>query len=240
MWASAGHAGRRYRILALDAHGGAVMFVVRMLVRLEAASPGIVSQFELVAATSSAAPVALLLGLGYTPVEIEALLLVGIPPLLADAGPQGAVGGGVRWMRRWLWRPLHCRFTSAPRLSLFQTLFGNATMADLHRHVLITAFRVDPALQLPEEATMPMGPKGRRDSMGVSDRPGRWRPVVFSNLPTDSAGVPPDSALTLVDAAMRATATPTYCPIYQVGLHVLGSVVSSFVLCAARRTLSWE
>ena len=251
-WQSVGHTGRRYRILALDGHGGSALFVARMLERLEVrrptgldhrapssrhclcsiptfatvshlppplhqdAQPGLLDSFELIAATSGAAPVAILLGLGYRPSEILRVLSYELPTVLSQA-PLPLGGNIGRWVRRWLYRPFSCRFTSAPRLALFQRLFGKAKLSDLHRHVLLTAFRIDPAYPLPEEMdSIPEG-QGRRRSMGAAVHSNSWHPVIFSNLPRDCSGAGPDGSLSLVDAAMRATATPTYCPIYQVG-----------------------
>jgi patatin-like phospholipase/acyl hydrolase len=171
--------------------------------------------FELIAATSGAVPVAILLGLGYRPSEILRVLSLELPSILAHVPL--LYGGNVgRWVRRWLYRPLSCRFTSAPRLELFRRLFGSAKMCDLHRHVLITAFRVDPTFPLPEEIQTIPEDQGRRRSMGANVHRNSWHPVLFSNLPRDCSGAGPDGSLTLVDAAMRATATPTYCPVYQV------------------------
>ena len=56
-----------------------------------------------------------------------------------------------------------------------------------------------------------------------ADARGSWGPVILTNLPVPGAprGDPAwaeDGEVSLFDAAMRATATPTFLPVHQVGV----------------------
>lgn len=203
----------------------------RGLILVRPASRPFHPKFELIAATSGASVVALLLGLNYTPAQIVAILEEDLPNLTSDEGNNSS--SARRWARRFFYLPFHSRYSAAPRLRFMRRCFGSSkTMADLRRYVAITAFRVDPFYVLPEDRMSgmappaPLGTVRKRNTLLSGPRIACWGPVLFSNMPS---GPEPNAPLdtttaTLVDIAMRATATPVYYPVYQVGERLYGCV----------------
>ena len=92
-------------------------------------------------------------------------------------------------------------------------------LRDLDQKVIVTAFRVDGKQSTHEFVTLGQlhrvgdGGSGRGGVSGGGH--GRWRPAVFSNLPTVQGVARSDNDLLAVDAALRSSAAPTFFPIYQ-------------------------
>jgi patatin-like phospholipase/acyl hydrolase len=77
-------------------------------------------------------------------------------------------------------------------------MFGDTTLSDLERHIVVPSFRLDGVASTTHKA--------------LSKVPGSWRPAVFSNLPAVPGVARPDRDLLVRDAALRTSAAPTYFP----------------------------
>lgn len=171
-----------------------------------------------------------MLAMGYTPSQIVRILEEELPRITTEGWSHSS--SALRWARRFFWMPFRSRFSSGPRLDFLRRCFGNKTMADLRRYIIVTAFRVDPAYVLPEDIisggpVTPLatcsGTMRHRGSIVSGPRVSCWGPVLFTNLPAShSSQEPADGPALLVDVAMRATATPIYFPVYQVIILLKG------------------
>lgn len=191
-----------YRILALDGGGIRGLLTSILLERLAAAAPGYPGQVDLFAGTSTGGILALAFAAGYTPAEAQQMyftwgtsVFAGNPPAAGrERGKTAAFYGNEN---------LKASLTS---------VFGERTLADLPRRVLVPAFDLDSR----------GGPGGRRS----------WKLKFFHNFP----GPDSDGDERVVDVAMRTSAAPVYFPIYQ-GYVDGGVVVKNPALCAVAQAI---
>eukprot|EP00049_Salpingoeca_infusionum_P004731 m.82933 g.82933 ORF g.82933 m.82933 type:complete len:462 (-) comp12705_c0_seq4:808-2193(-) len=235
-----GMSHRKFRILSLDGQGASMMYVGRVLQRLEAVtSEHFVDHFELIAGTSGGAVTALLLGCGYSVDGIVELYRRYLPSVLSATG--------IDWRAYW---PFRSRFGERRRRKMFERFFGDRKLKDMRIFVMVTAFNmrgITPTSQhtstsanASEKASAGLDQTTKEPDKESSchfheetqhdcDMCGRWHPEVFSNLPDDES-----RELSLVEVAMRVTASPSYLPIHNGYVDgVIGSSNPSF------SALSW-
>ncbi len=105
------------------------------------------------------------------------------------------------------------KYTNAHLKRRLENQFGNGLLADLPKRVLVSAFDLD---------NEPQNPQARRT----------WKPKFFHNFP----GAGTDGGERVVDVALRATAAPTYFPVYQ-GYIDGGVVAMNPSMCALAQAL---
>lgn len=196
-----------YRVLSMDGGGIRGILTAVLLERLDEAHPGFLQKVDLFAGTSTGGLLALSLAAGRTPAQARELyetrgtLVFADTPLddLRDLGNALGAEYGVQGLKEALLE-----------------IFGDMTLGDLPRRVLIAAFDLD---------NYPPKPGWRRT----------WKPKFFHNYP----GPDSDSAEKVVDVAIRTSVAPTYFPIYQ-GYIDGGVVASNPSMCALAQALHPE
>ncbi len=172
-----------YRILSMDGGGIRGLLTAVLLERLEAAVPGTLGRVQLFAGASTGGILALGLAAGRTPTEARALYeqhgrTVFSDSLLDNLLDLGSLVGA--------------QYSNAPLKRVLTEQFGDMTLADLPRRVLIAAFDLDSGADQPP----PMR---------------TWKPKFFHNFP----GPDSDGDQRVVDVALATAAAPSYFPIYQ-------------------------
>jgi uncharacterized protein len=172
-----------YRILSIDGGGIRGILTAVLLERLEAAHPGFLNQIDLFVGTSTGGLLALGLAYGFEPEEAR--------EIYED-------WGGRVFYRSWLDR-LHSlgnligsRYTFSGLKTALEFYFGELTLGDLPKRVLVSSFDLD---HIPSD---PFTPRS-------------WKAKFFHNYPVAGS----DSCETVVDVGIRTSAAPTYFPIYQ-------------------------
>jgi patatin-like phospholipase/acyl hydrolase len=181
----------RYRLLTLDGGGIRGVLTSVLLDRLEAAHP-FLRNVDMFAGTSTGGIIALGLAAGYSPSEIGALYRLQGREVFADSWVDDLLDLGKLAGAEYSLDYLHRILTER---------FGEMTLADLPKKVLIPAFDLDN--QHPDPA--------RRI----------WKPKFFHNFP----GPDSDAAERVVDVALRTSAAPVYFPVYQG--YIDGGVVAN-------------
>jgi predicted acylesterase/phospholipase RssA len=196
--------GRPYRILSLDAGGVRSLLTAILLERLENLYPGFVDSVDLFAGVSAGGILALGLAAGYTPGELRKLYEEALREVFAsNAWRQVRSVGGL----------VGARYEIEPFRKLLLQYFGDRTLGDLQRQVLVTSIELDNKHYVLRH----------------------WQFRVFHNLP----GAQSYADLRLVDAGLRTCATPTYFPVYQG--HIDGGLAASNPsLCALAQALDWS
>ncbi len=172
-----------FHILSLDGGGIRGLLTAILLERLEAARPGMLAKVDLFAGSSTGGILALGLAAGRTPSQARALYEQRGREVFADS----------RWDN---WRDLghavRAQYSNAPLKKVLTHEFGDMTLGDLPRRVVIAAFDLenDPSNPLPLRT---------------------WKAKFFHNFP----GRDSDARERVVDVAMRTSAAPSYFPIYQ-------------------------
>lgn len=172
-----------FHILSLDGGGIRGLLTAILLERLEAARPGMLAKVDLFAGSSTGGILALGLAAGRTPSQARALYEQRGREVFADS----------RWDN---WRDLghavRAQYSNAPLKKVLTHEFGDMTLGDLPRRVVIAAFDLenDPSNPLPLRT---------------------WKAKFFHNFP----GRDSDAHERVVDVAMRTSAAPSYFPIYQ-------------------------
>ena len=189
-----------YRILALDGGGIRGVLTAALLERLEAARPGFLARVDLFAGTSTGGLLALGLAAGLTPDACRGFYET-----------QGREVFASSFLRR-LGRFFVARYSNRRLKRALAEQFGNRTLGDLPKKVLIASFDLDNA---------PANPFALRT----------WKPKFFHNFP----GQDSDGDQLVVDVALRTSAAPSYFPTYQG--YIDGGVVAnnpalSAVACA--------
>lgn len=192
-----------YRILSLDGGGIRGVITASLMERLETIHPGWLRQVNLIAGTSTGGILALALASGLSPQEARNLY--------------ERLGDKVFHVSLWE------RFTDLGQIrgakyrndvlkdELFTT-FGNKTLADLPKKVLISTFDLDNEDPYPEKRS--------------------WKPKYLHNF----EGKGSDGHVPVVDAALRTSAAPTFFPIYQ-GFVDGGVVSNNPAMCAVAQAL---
>lgn len=193
-----------YYILSLDGGGIRGLLTATMLERLINKRPGLLERIDLLAGTSTGAILALGLAYGLTPAELRELYEQEGDRIFADSFLDTVRGVG--FMRGSKYSNKHLRRALAER-------FGEATLGDLEKKVLIPSFNLD--------------------SMTFKlNRPRMWKPKFFHNYP----GYGSDQDEPMVDVALRSSAAPIYFPVYQG--YVDGFVVANNPsMCALAQVL---
>jgi patatin-like phospholipase/acyl hydrolase len=171
-----------YFILALDGGGIRGVLTLRMLERLESAHTGWLNKVRLFAGTSTGGIIALGLGLGFSPADLLAFYREAGPKIFRDSWLDDA---------RDLKKVIGADYDYKNLKRALQQRFGDSTLADLERRVLIPSFDLD--------------------APSTAARPRMWKPKFFHNFP----GPDTDGAEKVVDVAVRTSAAPTYFPSYQ-------------------------
>jgi patatin-like phospholipase/acyl hydrolase len=184
-----------------------MMYHAILLERLWLENPSMLARIDLFAGTSSGAITALLLAYGYTPSEVVAIYRKELPELVS------AFPSWLEW--RLLW-PFHARYSEDHKQAMLLKYLGRARLCDLARPVLVTAFDVEGQPERTARAN-PVVLAANAPGRASEEPLYHWEPALFSNLPAHSRLAQlQDSSLSLVEVAMRATASPSYFPIYQV------------------------
>lgn len=193
-----------YRILSLDGGGIRGLITAVLLERLEAALPGFLGQIDLFAGTSTGGLLALGLASGKTPADAIRLYVEYGQQVFADS----------LWDQvRDLGTLIGAQYDIEPLRQALQALFGEMTLGDLSRRVLISSFDLD--YQPPDLA-----------------QPRSWKAKFFHNFP----GPGGDQAQRVVDVALYTAAAPTYFPIVQ-GYIDGGVVAGNPSMCALAQAL---
>ena len=179
-------------ILSMDGGGCRGYMSIRLLERVCDEAPGFLDRVDLFAGTSTGSILAAFLANGASPAEAASYYEEYVP----------AIFGRPRNLVRRAW---DAKFSNRPLKDALRTYFGDATIAQLPKHFLAPALRVD------GEASSTTSAEVWRLSQS---REGGWRPAVFSNLPA-VRGARPDVELKISDALLRSSAAPTILPLYQ-------------------------
>ena len=179
-------------ILSMDGGGCRGYMSIRLLERVCDEAPGFLDRVDLFAGTSTGSILAAFLASGASPGEAASYYEEYVP----------AIFGRPRNLVRRAW---DAKFSNKPLKDALRTYFGDATVAQLPKHFLAPALRVD------GEASSTTSAEVWRLSQS---REGGWRPAVFSNLPA-VRGARPDVELKISDALLRSSAAPTILPLYQ-------------------------
>ena len=179
-------------ILSMDGGGCRGYMSIRLLERVCEEAPGFLDRVDLFAGTSTGSILAAFLAGGASPGEAASYYEQYVP----------AIFGRPRNLVRRAW---DAKFSNRPLKDALRTYFGDATVAQLPKHFLAPALRVD------GEASSTTSAEVWRLSQS---REGGWRPAVFSNLPA-VRGARPDVELKISDALLRSSAAPTILPLYQ-------------------------
>jgi patatin-like phospholipase/acyl hydrolase len=180
-----------YRILSIDGGGIKGVLTAVLLDRLEEAHP-FLSAVDLFAGTSTGGLLALGLAAGFSPVELRDLYDLRAPEVFEDSFLDDLIDLGSL---------IGADYGITNLKDALTEYFGDMTLGDLPRRVLISTFDLD------NEATEP------------DQR--RWKPKFFHNFP----GADSDGNQKVVDIAIRTAAAPTYFPIYQG--YIDGGVVAN-------------
>lgn len=196
-----------YHILSIDGGGIRGVLTATLLERLEAAHPGFLAQVDLFAGTSTGGLLALGLASGTSPTALRQLYQE----------------KGARVFQDSLWDDIKdLGLTIGAQYSLdnlklaLEDQFGDQTLDDLPKKVLISSFDLDNEAQGPGELRT-------------------WKPKFFHNFP----GPDSDGDQLVVDVALRTAAAPVYFPIYQ-GYIDGGVVANNPSMCALAQALDQD
>lgn len=180
-----------YRILSIDGGGVRGILTCVVLERLAEAVPDFLTKLDLFAGTSTGSVLALGLAAGYTPDRGTRLYgeLAGevFAPAVQNRLP--AIGYALR-----------PKYSNALLERVLAEQFGDLTLGELEKKVLVAAFNLD---------RNPFDPQRVRS----------WMPKFFNNFQQD------DLEERGVDVALRSAAAPTYFPSHKG--HVDGGVVAN-------------
>lgn len=196
-----------YRILSLDGGGIRGVMTARLLERIEERVPGFLGRADLLAGTSTGSILAVGLAKGLGPGGIRELYENDGPSIFKHNFFDDLADG---------WGLVHAKYATAPRLKALKKVFGDTTLGQLGKRVVVATFDLD-------------------STTGPSSKPVKrtWKPKFFHNFP----GADSDGAERAVDVVMRSSAAPVYFPIYQ--NFVDGGVVANNPsVCAVAQALN--
>ena len=196
-----------YRILSLDGGGIRGLLTSILLARLEAAHPGVVAQTDLIAGTSIGGIMALMLAAGFSAAEVTQGLEMSGTAVFTTSGANADNKPG----------ETAALYANDTLKSSLEMIFGERTLADLPKKVLIAAFDLDSKAQ------------GGLGSFRT------WKPKFFHNFPGSGS----DGQEKLVDIGLRTSAAPIYFPIYQ-GYVDGGVVAKNPAMCALAQAIDVE
>jgi patatin-like phospholipase/acyl hydrolase len=193
-----------YHIVSLDGGGIRGVLTAALLERLEAAQPGWMAKVDLYAGTSTGGILALGLASGLTPTQARQLYerlgsKVFEKDFLRDIADLNNLIGS--------------DYSNKPLKEELTRQFGEMTLADLPKKVLVSSFDLD---------SQPSDPL----------KPHMWKAKFFHNFP----GPGSDGDQKVVDVALRTSAAPTYFPIYQ-GYVDGGVVANNPSMCALAQAI---
>lgn len=182
-----------YHILSMDGGGIRGLLSIILIQRLESAHPGFLDQIDLLAGTSTGGILALGLAHGLSPQRIRDLYesrgrRVFADTIFDDVKDLGKLVGA--------------DYDLGPLKEELAKEFGEHTLGELDKKVLITTFDLD---------NQPENPLKIRT----------WKPKLFHNF----SNADPDAQELIVDVALRTSAAPTFFPIYQG--YIDGGVVAT-------------
>ncbi len=169
-----------YRILSFDGGGIRGIVTLTLLQRLEQEVPGFVSRADLYSGTSTGGIIALGLAAGKSIQELLSLYVTKGEKIFDDSWLKDVVDLGDLLGAQYSQDNLH---------GILQDLFGDLTLAQLSKRVLIPSFDLD--------CVDPAQPEKHA-----------WSPKFFHNFP----GSDSDGTETVVDVALDTSAAPTYFP----------------------------
>lgn len=193
-----------YRILAIDGGGIRGLMTAILLERLEQAHPGFIAQIDLFAGTSTGGLLALGLASGKTPSDARTLYEVSGSKVFADNLFDNIHDLG---------NLIGAQYSLEPLLEVLTAQFGDLTLGNLPKKVVISSFDLDNG---------PQPPGGSRT----------WKAKFFENYP----GPGSDAAEKVVDVAMFTAVAPTYFPVYK-GYIDGGVVAGNPSVCALAQAL---
>jgi uncharacterized protein len=170
-----------YNVLSLDGGGIRGIISVVLLERLaqEPGLSGYLDRVQFVAGTSTGGLIALGLAAGMSFAELRGLYVEDGPRIFADTALDDIKDLG---------KLIGADYATAPREAALKRIFGQKTLGELRKRVLITAFDLD---------NLEPDPRARR-----------WKPKLFHNFPGDDA----DSSALAYKVGLYTSAAPTYFP----------------------------
>jgi patatin-like phospholipase/acyl hydrolase len=199
---------RYYRILSLDGGGIRGVLTAVLLKRLNVIQPGFLDKVDLFAGTSTGGILALGLAFGLTPDQCRELYAKHGQAIFANPVPDWLDGGGV----------FGARYPNDNLVRILNDHFGDHTLGDLQKHVLISSFDLD------NFETETEDPEKFRT----------WKAKFFHNFVEEERGS--DAKEPMVDVALRTSAAPTYFPVYD-GYVDGGVVANNPSVCALAQAL---
>lgn len=188
-----------YFILSLDGGGIRGVLTAVLLEKLEMAVPGFLGKVDLFAGTSTGAILALGLAHGLSPTEARQLYEEKGDDIFANSYLDDLLDVGFA---------RGARYSNDNLEAELQGIFGDQTLGDLSRNVLISSFDLE-------------------NDIPNSPHPHMWKAKFFHNYGSDEL----DMAASIVDVALRSAAAPTYFPVYQ-GYVDGGIVANNPSMCA--------
>ena len=199
-----------YRILSIDGGGIRGVLSITILQRLEQLCPGFLDSIDLFAGTSTGGILALSLAAGMTPAKVLELYEVKGKVVFADSWLDNIKDLGLLRGAQFDNKGLKQELTAQ---------FGDRTLGDLDKRVIISSFDLDNGSLIP----------GKRS----------WKPKFFHNFPEEprADGTPRDDRNEkVVDVAIRTAAAPVFFPVYQ-GYADGGVVANNPSMCALAQAL---
>lgn len=194
----------RYRILSLDGGGIRGLLASRLLERLVAEKPGWLDRADLIAGTSTGAILAAAVAAGLDSAAISRIY--------RERGRE--VFSETLWDVTDVDRLVRADYRNDGLERVLAQTFGERTLGDLERKVIISAFDLD---------------SGGVTSEGVRS----WKPKFFHNFEEPEST---DRDQRVVDVLMRSCAAPTFFPVYQ-GFIDGGVVANNPSMCALAQAL---
>jgi patatin-like phospholipase/acyl hydrolase len=192
-----------YYILSMDGGGIRGILTARILERLEAAVPGFLTNVDLFAGTSTGGLLTCGLAYGMNPTELRQLYEECANAVFADTLLDNIKDLG---------NLIGAQYGIKPLKEVLVKRFGDTTLGELPKKVLISAFDLDNEAEPPAVRT--------------------WKMKFFHNYPGPNS----DGRELVVDAAIRTSVAPTYFPIYQ-GYIDGGVAASNPAMCALAQAL---